>query len=101
MLELVSVVDDGRHAIESGDQAKLADLINRNFDIRSSICQLRSDHVEMVETARGVGASAKYCGSGGAIIGTYEGSEMFVRLSESLMQKNCLVFKPEFDDGKV
>ena len=31
----------------------------------------------MVETARRCGASAKFAGSGGAILGTYDGEAMF------------------------
>ncbi len=38
---------------------------------RRSIMNLSPQHIAMVETARSLGASAKYTGSGGAIIGTY------------------------------
>ena len=50
---------------------------------------------EMVETARSTGASAKFAGSGGAIIGTYEDEGVFKALRERLCALGCEVFKPE------
>ena len=38
----------------------------------------------MVEAARSAGASAKFTGSGGAIVGTYEDEAMFAALQERL-----------------
>lgn len=38
----------------------------------------------MVEAARECGASAKFAGSGGAIVGTYDDEAMLQRLSEKL-----------------
>jgi glucuronokinase len=43
----------------------------------------------MIELARGVGASAKFAGSGGAIIGVYQGDEMFQALQRELNQIGC------------
>ena len=49
----------------------------------------------MVEEARRVGASAKFAGSGGAIIGTYAGESMYDALRARLQGLGCEVFKPE------
>lgn len=83
-----------RQALLSRDADRLAALINRNFDTRRSICKLPPLHVEMVERARGVGASAKFAGSGGAIVGTYRGEAMFQALEDKLAKIGCRVFKP-------
>ena len=48
----------------------------------------------MVELARSVGASAKFTGSGGAIIGTYRDNVMFKRLSQLLREHDIEVIKP-------
>ena len=42
----------------------------------------------------GVGASAKFAGSGGAIVGTYTDDAMFARLEEALGAIGCRVIKP-------
>jgi glucuronokinase len=48
----------------------------------------------MIEVARRTGASAKFAGSGGAIIGTYEDEAMFQRLRVALRAIPCEVIKP-------
>ncbi len=83
-----------RNAIFRGDGATLSRLIDRNFDLRRSICRLPVDHVQMVEQARACGASAKFSGSGGAIIGTYADEATYERLRTSLGRIGCRVLKP-------
>jgi glucuronokinase len=48
----------------------------------------------MVEAARATGASAKFSGSGGAIVGTYEDEAMYQRLEEALTAMAAKVLKP-------
>src|SRR5207244_11066277 len=69
---LASLAAQGREALLARDADRLARLIDANFDTRRSIYQLAAWQVDMVETARGCGASAKFAGSGGAIVGTYD-----------------------------
>lgn len=85
---------EGREALLAGDHPRLARLINLNFDTRRSICDLTPAHVHMIEAARSAGASAKYCGSGGAIVGTFTDSATYERLRENLARLNCVVFRP-------
>lgn len=77
-----------------GDLSKIPTLLNANFDKRKEIYQISPGNIEMVEIARSVGASAKFCGSGGAIVGTYQDETMYRSLVERLKQKNINVFKP-------
>jgi glucuronokinase len=48
----------------------------------------------MVETARAAGASAKFSGSGGAIVGTYTDEAMFADLESRLTAIGVRVLKP-------
>lgn len=84
----------GMDAMKKGDMAQLAGYINRNFDLRKSVMHISEKNIQMVETARSVGASAKFTGSGGAIIGTYENDQMYDRLVKTLNLLNISVFKP-------
>jgi glucuronokinase len=52
-------------------------------------------NLNMVNTARRLGATAKFTGSGGAIVGTYDGEEMFQKLVEGLEPLGMSVFKPQ------
>lgn len=84
-----------REALYKKDYTVMHDLINANFDLRRSLIAITKGNIEMVEAARSAGASAKFTGSGGAIIGTYEDEEMFIKLKNNLSKKNIEVIKPE------
>ena len=83
-----------RAALAEGDWTGLAALMNANFDRRRQIFTLSEGNLRMVETARAAGASAKFTGSGGAIIGTYTDEAMYERLTEAFASQNIRVFKP-------
>ena len=85
----------GKTAIQNADHDLLFELINKNFDLRESICVLNPGHVRMIEVARACGASAKYCGSGGAIIGTCNSESDFESLQLALEKIDCVTFKPD------
>ena len=85
-----------KEALERGDWTKLSELMDANFDKRKQIFQLSEGNLRMVATARSVGASAKFTGSGGAIIGVYTDDAMFGKLSEAFASQNIRVFKPAF-----
>jgi glucuronokinase len=95
MKELADITLQGRTALLQGDRAKFASLIDRNFDIRHSIYNLPPWQVRMVELARKCGATANFAGSGGAIIGTYEGEAMFQNLSIEMTAIGSRAVKPE------
>jgi glucuronokinase len=56
--------------------------------------QLSEGDIAMVERARAAGASAKFAGSGGAIIGTYPDDAIYDRLVQSFADTGTEVFKP-------
>ena len=95
MQQFAEYAKQGRAALLEQDHLRLASLINENFDLRHQICQLHPAHIHLVETARSVGASAKYCGSGGAIIGTYPDPEMWPLLQKRLRDINAQAIRPE------
>lgn len=101
MHKFADLAAQAREAILQQDAARLAALMNENFDIRRSICQLSAKHVEMIEVARRTGASAKFAGSGGAIVGTYTDDAMLTKLKKELGAIGCQVIQPvlEFPSG--
>ncbi len=86
---------EGREALLNNQLERLKALINENFDTRRSIYRLPDWQVQMVETARQCGASAKFAGSGGTIIGTYEGKRMLDRLGTELAGIGSKVILPQ------
>ena len=95
MTTFADIAASGREALISGDAERLARLIDQNFDTRRSIYRLPPWQIDMVETARRCGASAKFAGSGGAILGTYSGEAMFDNVRDSLARIGSRTVKPE------
>jgi glucuronokinase len=92
---LAAFAAQGREAILARDAGRLARLIDANFDARRSIYRLPPWQVEMVDTARACGASAKFAGSGGAIVGTYDTEATFQILSRRLAAIGSRTIKPD------
>lgn len=86
----------GRQALLEGDRETLIRLIDANFDLRARIYRISEGNLEMVRTARRVGAAANFAGSGGAITGTYRDEAMYRELERALGGIGVAVLKPSF-----
>ncbi len=95
MQRFAEIAAQGRAALLARDAEQLARLINANFDTRRTIYNLPSWQIQMVETARACGASAKFAGSGGAIIGTYRDEAMFEEVRARMSEIGCRTLKPQ------
>ncbi len=95
MQHFARLAAQGRAALLSRDHARLAALIDENYDIRHRIYDLPAWQTQMVDAARACGASAHFAGSGGAIIGTYQGEAMYERLCTELSAVGSRVIKPQ------
>ncbi len=94
MGEFADIAQQGRDALVAGRRDLLPSLINANFDLRDRIFSVAPANRKMVATARSAGASAKFAGSGGAIVGTYEDDAQFERLSSALAGIGCSTIRP-------
>ena len=94
MSEFADIAQQGRDALVAGKPEALPALINANFDLRDRIFHVAEENRRMVMTARAAGASAKFAGSGGAIVGTYEDDAQFERLKASLAEIGTVALKP-------
>ncbi|MGQ9660846.1 MAG: mevalonate kinase family protein [Kiritimatiellia bacterium] len=90
----IELTDQVRQALLAGKGNTIGPLLNANFDRRAKIYRIGSGNLRMVEAARSTGASAKFTGSGGAIIGTYEDDKMFQVLKTVLEPMNIQVIRP-------
>ena len=95
MQEWAALAEAGKSAIATRDWEQLDQLMNRNFDLRRAVCPLNPRHVAMVEAARSVGCSAKFSGSGGAIVGTYRTPADLAALRTALEPLACQVVQLE------
>ena len=94
MTEFADIAQRGRDALVAGRMEEIASLVNANFDLRDRIFNVSEQNRNMVMVARSAGASAKFAGSGGAIVGTYEDDAQFIHLQKRLSTIGCTTIKP-------
>lgn len=86
---------EGKEAIQQGDAKRLSKIMDDNFDLRASLYSLGKMHLEMIDRARKVGASAKFAGSGGAVVGVYEDDQMLQDLKKTFSEMGANVIVPK------
>jgi glucuronokinase len=91
---IASCAENGREALKEADLQRLDFLINKNFDLRKKIMTISDSNQELVQTARQCGATAKFSGSGGAVIGTYTDDDMLNHLFIEMKKIKARVIKP-------
>jgi glucuronokinase len=92
---IATLASSGRNALLEGQHERFASLMNENFDLRRQIMRIDERDLAVVEAARTLGASAKLTGSGGAIIGVFEGDTMKQRVAEQLGALGARVIEAE------
>ena len=88
------ITDQAKTALLAGDWDTLGAVMNFNFDLRRTIMPIAPENLRMVELARETGASAKFAGSGGAIIGLFKDGRQYQQLSDAMAGIRCTVLRP-------
>ena len=91
---IAEIADEGRQALLDGRREGLHRLMDENFDLRSRIMSISDSNRQLIDAARRCGASAKFAGSGGSIIGMYKDEDMFDLLTDELGRLQARVIKP-------
>ncbi|MBN1541624.1 GHMP kinase [candidate division KSB1 bacterium] len=86
---------EARDALIEGKPEKLAAIMNRNFDQRRAVMPISSLNQALIDSARSTGASAKFTGSGGAIVGTFSDEKMLGHLQRALELLPATVIKAQ------
>jgi len=94
MSEFADLAQQANDALKDGHAEKLPALIDANFDLRDKIFNVAEANRNMIMEARRIGCSAKFAGSGGAIVGTYENEEQYQRLFMAMSVIGCQTIKP-------
>lgn len=94
LAKIAATAGQGREDFRRGDFGRWPALMNEAFDLRCRIQTVSPANVDLVRTARAWGASANSAGSGGSIVGIYDGEAMYERLSAELGKIGAIVIKP-------
>lgn len=95
MQDFAGYAEEVRTRLLAGRGSEIGPLMDANFNRRMSIYKIDPANVDMVMRARSVGASAKFAGSGGAIVGTYADDAMFEKLVQVFQGTSTIVIKPD------
>lgn len=94
---IAEIAAAGKKALFNKDYALFHFLMDENFDLRSQIMKISDGNMEIIKTARKCGASAKFAGSGGTIIGMYDQEDTFEHLKKELDKIGVITIKPIID----
>ena len=75
-------------------------MINMIRYLRARIYPIDEDNSRMVQLARSVGASCKFCGSGGAVVGTCPAPEILQELRRVMQGEDYGLLVPEVVSGE-
>lgn len=98
MQKFRDLTDRGRDALMAGDWDALGRIMDENFDLRRTIMPIEPENLRMIEVARSTGASAKFAGSGGAIIGIFKDGRQYQQLVDAMASIRCAVVRPIVDE---
>jgi glucuronokinase len=93
MASLAASAREARAALLEGDLKRFGECVDRTFDLRRRLVPLDPLCTEMIEVARGCGASANYTGSGGAIVAVCPGERGLDAVADALDAIGCGVLR--------
>ncbi len=71
--EWADLTTQARALILAGKGREIGPLMDRGFDLRRELVKITPGNIRLIETGRKLGAGVQFAGSGGAIIGVYDG----------------------------
>ena len=85
-----------RDYIVAGQSEKIGPLMNENFDLRARLIPISEGNRELIRIGRSHGAAVKFAGSGGAVIGCYDGDpDRLKKITDEYEAFGAEVFVPQ------
>ena len=89
------LAQQARGLIIAGRGRQIGPLMNANFDLRASLIPISAGNLQLVETGRALGAAVNFAGSGGAVVGCYDGDpERLARLAAAYAEMGARLIVP-------
>lgn len=90
------LTQEARDLILAGRGREIGPLMDANFDLRASLIHISPGNRTLVDTGRRLGAAVNFAGSGGAVVGCYDGDpERLRRLSTAYTHLGAKLIVPE------
>jgi len=95
MKDFAALTEEARHHLANNDGESIASLMSQNFELRTRLIEVSEGNRQLVNVAKRCGCHAKLAGSGGAVIGVYDGDEsLFARLEKEYALVGATLIKP-------
>lgn len=96
MAQFAALAQQARDLIVAGQGVEIGPLLSQNFELRTQIIKVSEGNKRLVGVAADQGAYAKLAGSGGAVVGTYDGDpQRLAALSESYHAIGASIIEPQ------
>jgi len=90
------LAQQARDLIVAGRGREIGPLMDANFDLRASLISISPGNRALVATGRTLGAAVKFAGSGGAVVGCYDGDpERLRRLAAAYKDLGATLIIPQ------
>ena len=90
------LTQQARDLILAGRGREIGPLMDANFDLRASLIHISPGNRALVETGRKLGAAVNFAGSGGAVVGSYDGDpERLRRLAAAYQELGAKLIVPQ------
>ncbi|ARA93280.1 GHMP kinase [Rhodothermaceae bacterium RA] len=90
---------EARDLIVAGRGDEIGPLMDANFDLRARITQISPRNQKLIDIGRQCGTHVKFAGSGGAVIGVYDGDPERLRVLENAYAEfGARVIVPQIDE---
>ena len=90
------LTQQARDLILAGRGREIGPLMDANFDLRASLIQISLGNRSLVETGRRLGAAVNFAGSGGAVVGCYDGDPLRLkRLADGYAEMGAKLLVPQ------
>jgi glucuronokinase len=91
-----ALAQEARDLIVAGRGREIGPLLDANFDLRASLIPISAGNRQLVEAGRRLGAATKFAGSGGAVVGCYDGDPArLARLKQAYTKLGATLIVPE------
>lgn len=96
MEEFASLAQQAKHLLEAGRGIEIGPLMSENFALRTRTVAVSEGNKQLVSIAQNLGAHAKLAGSGGAVIGVYDGDpQRFKQLENAYANIGATLIHPD------
>jgi glucuronokinase len=98
MARWAALAQEARDRIVAGRGKEIGRLMDEAFDLRARLIRISPGNKELVERGRRLGANTQFAGSGGAVVGCYDGDpERLVRLRASYEEMGAHMVVPTIE----